>query len=65
MQRLGLGILVVVAGVFGPVAAQQMRPVLTADDYVRAEKFMAYNTDALVSGALVLWCSGAPVLWCT
>jgi dipeptidyl-peptidase-4 len=35
-----------------PAAAQQPR-ALTADDYARAERFMAYNTVPLVSGATV------------
>src|SRR5512146_2036527 len=35
-----------------PVLAQQPR-ALTADDYARAERFLGYNTNPLVSGAIV------------
>ena len=39
----------------GAVAAQ--RPVLTADDYARAEKKLSYNTDPLVdrNGVRATW----------
>src|SRR5439155_16494760 len=42
-----------------PSAAQQ-RPVVTADDYARAERFLGYNTTPLVFGTGVrpTWLSG-------
>ncbi|WP_426492605.1 DPP IV N-terminal domain-containing protein [Hymenobacter sp. 102] len=34
-----------------PVATAQQRPVLTAQDYARAERFLGYNTSALIDGS--------------
>lgn len=36
----------------GPTLAQAQQPVLTAQDYARAERFMIYNTQPLVDHAL-------------
>src|SRR5256885_6252422 len=42
-----------------PVSAQQ-RPVVTADDYARAERFLGYNATPLVfrTGVRPTWLSG-------
>ncbi|HSL72258.1 MAG TPA: DPP IV N-terminal domain-containing protein, partial [Longimicrobiales bacterium] len=49
MRRISLLLLAVAAA---PLAAQQPR-ALTADDYARAEKYLAANTNPLVLGAAV------------
>jgi len=45
------GFLAVALLVSGAASAQQ-RPALTAQDYARAERFMGYNTQALIDGSV-------------
>jgi dipeptidyl-peptidase-4 len=54
MKNLLVSIVLVALGVASAVA---QRPVLTADDYARAEKMLSYNTDPLVdrNGVRATW----------
>jgi dipeptidyl aminopeptidase/acylaminoacyl peptidase len=54
MPRRALFVAVLVAALDTPTPALAQQPrALTADDYARAERFLGYNTNPLVSGATV------------